>query len=154
QAESSDLYELARRALGENHPITEGAKLEAHPPPRSVPIRVITAPLENPRDAGSAVQMVAGETMKAQQLIDDKKLDEAEKLLLKALDVARKSGGQGPMMILPLTSLASVYEGQGKYDEQESALREAVESGRALGDRPGRVTATQALANAYWSHGK
>jgi non-specific serine/threonine protein kinase/serine/threonine-protein kinase len=151
QAESSDLYESARRALGENHPVTEAARLEAHPLQSSVPIRIIT----DPRDAGSARQMVAALTMQAQQLIDQKKFDPAEKLLQQALDVARKSGGQGPTMIVPLTSLASVYEGQGKYDQQESALREAVEFGRDLGDAaPGRLGATQALANAYRAHGK
>jgi tetratricopeptide (TPR) repeat protein len=153
QAEWSDLYESARRALGENHPVTEIAKLALNPPQRSVP-RVIAPPLENPRDASSVSQMVAAETMQAQRLIDQKKFDQAEKLLLEVLDVARKSGGQGPTMIVPLTSLASAYEGQAKYDEQESALREAVEFGRALGDSPGKLAATQALANAYRAHGK
>ena len=148
--ELADVYESARRVLGDNHRVTLSAKQLMNPPAGLFILGV--SPERIPQGASSVTEMAAIMSAQATQLMSQKKFADAEKVLLDAVALLAKTGGHG----LPLKlNLAIAHLNQRKYAEAETVLRDALEIWKS-GAAPGGpfVPLFNTLTSVYEAQGK
>jgi non-specific serine/threonine protein kinase/serine/threonine-protein kinase len=81
------------------------------------------------------------------------KYADAERHLLQAVEILRRSGSDWELLLRPLRNLAEVYSRQGKYDEEELTLLRLVKLTEQAQDVRWR-DAQRSLATSYFRHRK
>ena len=129
-------YESSRRAQGENDPVTLLAKSRAQAaslrlnPNASVDrtarneVLETTARSLSETTATSLPQMIQLAADRATVALNQSQFDQAEKVLLETLDVARRAGQEEPNLT---ALLAGTYALEKKYSEAEATLRKLLE---------------------------
>ncbi|UCG33396.1 MAG: serine/threonine protein kinase, partial [Phycisphaerales bacterium] len=82
--------------------------------------------------------------------------DKAEPLLVRTLEIRRKSGDEHPNTLIAMNNLAMLYKRQGRHDEAEALFREAMEGQRRVLSRehPSTLDTMENLAMLYADLGR
>jgi hypothetical protein len=157
-------YESSRRAWGENDPMTLAAKSRVQAlnlratPNASVDRTARNEVLENRArslsgaSASSLPEMIQLTGERASVAINQGRPEQAETVLLEALDVARRAGQEEPNLT---ALLAGTYALEKKYTEAEATLRKVLENPAAKDMNPALIPfALRTLATTYKNEGR